>query len=165
MKSIHRFTLALALAFATGAQAQNLSIATGGTGGVYYPMGGGLAAALSKYVPGMQATAEVTGGSVDNLKLIGSGQSEIGFSMVTDEFVQVTMLIPGDVDEATEFIRSGLEESGYTIENKSNSQVGDQKSNTLEAVGNERRVVVVVGGGASMEQMSVTYNIEPITPE
>ena len=62
-----RFLLRLAaalsaLAFATVAFAQNISIATGGTGGVYYPMGGGLAAVLSKYVPGMQATAEVTGG-------------------------------------------------------------------------------------------------------
>jgi hypothetical protein len=69
------------LALATAAYAQNISIATGGTGGVYYPMGGGLAAVLSKYVPGMQATAEVTGGSVDNLKLIGSGKPYVGFSM------------------------------------------------------------------------------------
>ena len=61
--------------------AQNISIATGGTGGVYYPLGGGVAAALSKFVPGMQATAEVTGGSVDNLKLIGSGKPYIAFSM------------------------------------------------------------------------------------
>ncbi len=61
--------------------AQNLSIATGGTGGVYYPLGGGMAAALSKYVPGMEATAEVTGGSVDNLKLIGSGKPYIGLTM------------------------------------------------------------------------------------
>jgi len=60
----------------------NISIATGGTGGVYYPMGGGMAAALSKYVPGMEATAEVTGGSVDNLKLIGSGKPYIGLAMV-----------------------------------------------------------------------------------
>ncbi len=60
----------------------NISIATGGTGGVYYPMGGGIAAALSKYVPGMEATAEVTGGSVDNLKLIGSGKPYIGLAMV-----------------------------------------------------------------------------------
>jgi uncharacterized protein len=36
---------------------------------------------LSKHVPGMQATAEVTGGSVDNLKLIGSGKPYVGFSM------------------------------------------------------------------------------------
>ncbi len=69
------------LALSLGAAAQNISIATGGTGGVYYPMGGGMAAVLSKHVPGMQATAEVTGGSVDNLKLIASGKPYIGFTM------------------------------------------------------------------------------------
>ncbi len=63
------------------ALAQNLSIATGGTGGVYYPLGGGIASVLSKFVPGMQATAEVTGGSVDNLKLIGSGKPYVGLVM------------------------------------------------------------------------------------
>ncbi|OZI66421.1 TAXI family TRAP transporter solute-binding subunit [Bordetella genomosp. 11] len=61
--------------------AQNISIATGGTGGVYYPIGGGIAALLSKKVPGMEATAEVTGGSVDNLKLIDGDASYIGMSM------------------------------------------------------------------------------------
>jgi hypothetical protein len=83
MKSIRTVFLGLlaGLVLAATAQAQNISIATGGTGGVYYPMGGGLAAVLSKYVPGMQATAEVTGGSVDNLKLIGSGKPYVGFSM------------------------------------------------------------------------------------
>src|SRR5499427_9639716 len=76
--------LALASTLVAGtvvAQQRAISIATGGTGGVYYPLGGGLANVLSKTLPGIQATAEVTGGSVDNLKLIGSGQSEIGFSM------------------------------------------------------------------------------------
>ena len=63
------------------AQQKTISIGTGGTGGVYYPMGGGLANVLSKNLPGLQATAEVTGGSVDNLKLIASGQSEVGFTM------------------------------------------------------------------------------------
>jgi TRAP transporter TAXI family solute receptor len=63
------------------AQQKTIAIGTGGTGGVYYPLGGGLANILSKNLPGYQATAEVTGGSVDNLKLIGSGQSEVGFSM------------------------------------------------------------------------------------
>src|SRR5262249_9159828 len=61
---------------------KNFSITTGGTGGVYYPLGGGLANLLTKYVPGWSATAEVTGGSVDNLKLLGAGKSEIAFSMV-----------------------------------------------------------------------------------
>jgi TRAP transporter TAXI family solute receptor len=73
------FTLC-ALAFS--AQAQNLSIATGGTGGVYYPLGGGMAAVLSKYVQGMQATAEVTGGSVANLQLIGTGKPYLAMTMV-----------------------------------------------------------------------------------
>jgi len=63
------------------AQQKAISIATGGTGGVYYPIGGGLANLLSKTIPGLQATAEVTGGSVDNLKLINSGQSELAFVM------------------------------------------------------------------------------------
>ena len=71
--------LFLGAAFAQTKKA--IAIGTGGTGGVYYPLGGALANVLSKYLPGVQATAEVTGGSVDNLKLIASGQSEIAFTM------------------------------------------------------------------------------------
>src|SRR4051812_18465372 len=63
------------------AQMKTIAIGTGGTGGVYYPIGGALANVISKNLPGYQATAEVTGGSVDNLKLIGTGQSELAFSM------------------------------------------------------------------------------------
>jgi TRAP transporter TAXI family solute receptor len=76
--------LALLLSLAASpalSQGKTLSIGTGGTGGVYYPLGGAVANVLSKKLPGVQATAEVTGGSVDNLKLIATGQSEIGFSM------------------------------------------------------------------------------------
>ena len=76
--------LALGAAIGGGAlaQQQNIAIATGGTGGVYYPMGGGMANVLSKHLPGVEATARVTGGSVDNLKLIGSQQSEVALTMV-----------------------------------------------------------------------------------
>src|SRR5207244_9201818 len=74
--------LGLALgASAALAQTARISISTGGTGGVYYPLGGGMANILSKYVPGLQATAEVTGGSIDNLKLIATGKPYIAFSM------------------------------------------------------------------------------------
>jgi len=76
-------SLALAIAMpATAQQGERISITTGGTGGVYYPLGGGMANILSKYVPGLSATAEVTGGSVDNLKLLNSGKSEVAFTMV-----------------------------------------------------------------------------------
>src|SRR4249919_1500280 len=74
-------TLGLAIAGAAYAQQKTMSIGTGGTGGVYYPLGGAVANVLSKSLPNVQATAEVTGGSVDNLKLIGAGKSELAFTM------------------------------------------------------------------------------------
>jgi TRAP transporter TAXI family solute receptor len=61
---------------------QQLSIATGGTGGVYYPLGGGFGNILGKEIPGVAATAQVTGGSVANLQLIASGKADIAFSQV-----------------------------------------------------------------------------------
>src|SRR5712672_3797841 len=81
MRFFSRVSALLVGALVLTAQAQNISIATGGTGGVYYPLGGGMAAVLSKYVSGMQATAEVTGGSVANLQLIGTGKPYLGMTM------------------------------------------------------------------------------------
>lgn len=72
----------LAMGGAVAASKQRLSIATGGTGGVYYPYGGGLARVLTAHVPGFQVTAEVTGGSVDNIKLVGAGDADIGLSTI-----------------------------------------------------------------------------------
>jgi len=56
-----------------------LSIATGGTGGSYYPMGGGMANIISKYIPYAEATAEVTSASIDNCLLIGKGNADMAF--------------------------------------------------------------------------------------
>lgn len=71
-------TAAAALAAPRLAQAQaapqQLAIATGTTGGVYYPLGGALANYLSRGIPGMSATVEVTGGSIANLQLLGAGR-------------------------------------------------------------------------------------------
>ncbi len=72
----------LAVGQSMAAEKLRLSIATGGTGGVYYPYGGGIARLLSTRVAGMQVTAEVTGGSVDNVKLVGAGDADIGFSTI-----------------------------------------------------------------------------------
>jgi len=58
-----------------------LSIATGGTGGVYYPYGGAIARVITTHLPGVEATAEVTAASVDNLKLIRDHKSDIAFSL------------------------------------------------------------------------------------
>jgi TRAP transporter TAXI family solute receptor len=81
IKALFVAAAVVAAGFSAAQEKVNLSIATGGTGGVYYPLGGGMANVLSKYVPGITATAEVTGGSVDNLKLIGTGKPYIAFAM------------------------------------------------------------------------------------
>jgi uncharacterized protein len=67
-----------------GAAAQNkvtLSISTGPTTGVYYPLGGGIANVLSKHVPGYAANAETTAGSVANLQLMNQKKSDLALSM------------------------------------------------------------------------------------
>ena len=58
-----------------------LSIATGGTGGVYYPYGGALARVLTAKLPNTQVTAEVTAASVDNLKLMQQGRADLAFTL------------------------------------------------------------------------------------
>lgn len=60
---------------------RRLSVATGGTGGVYYPYGGALAQVITENLPGVDATAEVTAASVDNLKLIRDGKSDLAFTL------------------------------------------------------------------------------------
>ncbi len=57
-----------------------LSMGTGGTGGVFYIMGGGIANILTKYMPNTEVTVEVTGGSVDNCKLLKAGKADLGLS-------------------------------------------------------------------------------------
>lgn len=85
MKSLKHALAALAatgLAVASVAQDKvTLSIATGPTTGVYYPLGGGIANILSKYVPGYAANAETTAGSVANLQLMSQKKSDIALSM------------------------------------------------------------------------------------
>jgi len=85
MKRAFLFRIIILFVFvASSAWAQKtvrLSIATGGTGGVYYPLGGGMANIISKYIPYTEATAEVTTASVDNCRLIGAGKAELALIM------------------------------------------------------------------------------------
>jgi hypothetical protein len=58
-----------------------LSIATGGTGGVYFVYGGALADQITQNVEGVEATAEATSASVDNMQLIGDESSDVAFTL------------------------------------------------------------------------------------
>ncbi|HZH26941.1 MAG TPA: TAXI family TRAP transporter solute-binding subunit [Azospirillaceae bacterium] len=78
---------AIAMPAVVSAQSRlRLTIVTGGTGGVFYPYGGGLAKVLSEKVPNVQATAQVTGGSVDNVKLLHTGDADIGFATLDSAY-------------------------------------------------------------------------------
>ena len=74
-------TLALGCGGGEGGARRFLSIGTGGTGGVYYPLGGALANRLSLADSTRQYTAEVTGGSVENVNRILAGQIDLGFAL------------------------------------------------------------------------------------
>ncbi|SNR55517.1 TAXI family TRAP transporter solute-binding subunit [Blastococcus mobilis] len=60
---------------------ENLTFATGGTGGVYYPYGGGIANLLSAELPGVTVTVQETNASVDNMLLLESGQAQMVFAL------------------------------------------------------------------------------------
>ena len=66
------------IASPTMAKTTFISIGTGGTGGIYYPYGGGVAEIWSKYVKDVKAVAEVTGASVENVKLADKGETVVG---------------------------------------------------------------------------------------
>jgi uncharacterized protein len=71
---------------ATARPKTQLSIVTGTTGGVYYPYGGGLAGLIGKNITNVQASAEATAASVDNLKLIQNGKADIAFTLADTLF-------------------------------------------------------------------------------
>jgi TRAP transporter TAXI family solute receptor len=72
----------VAMSLGAPAMAQDqLSIATGGTGGTYYPVGGGLAEIVNNHVEGYSATAEVTGASVENMGLIATGDADLAIAL------------------------------------------------------------------------------------
>ncbi|MCE8017666.1 TAXI family TRAP transporter solute-binding subunit [Halomonas sp. MCCC 1A17488] len=77
MRALKYAAAASLLVVAPLASAQQLSIATGGTGGVYYPIGGGFAEIINDHLEGYEASAEVTGASVENMGLIMRGDADL----------------------------------------------------------------------------------------
>ena len=56
-------------------------VAAGSPGGVYFPLGAGLAYVFERRIPGATAMSETTGASVENCRLVASGESEMGMAM------------------------------------------------------------------------------------
>lgn len=62
------------------AEKLSFSIATGGTGGVWYPLGGAISSVVTKNVPNTEATSEATTAAIDNLKLLVANKAGMSFS-------------------------------------------------------------------------------------
>ena len=91
--SFRTIALAASVAFAAPAFAQQqLSVATGGTGGVYYPIGGGIAEIINNHIEGYSAVAEVTGASVENMGLISRGDSDLALALSDTVYSPATVI-------------------------------------------------------------------------
>ncbi|HBO41440.1 MAG: C4-dicarboxylate ABC transporter substrate-binding protein [Spirochaetes bacterium GWD1_61_31] len=76
------FAILLALTFAFGSCApkqQFITIATGGTAGTYFPLGGAMAEIWQAEIPGMNASAQATGASVANVNLLKENNVDVIF--------------------------------------------------------------------------------------
>jgi TRAP transporter TAXI family solute receptor len=84
MKKARTLLLAAAatLTLAATAHAQEfVTVLTGGTSGVYYPMGVALSQIYGKAMPGAKTSAQVTKASAENLNLLQAGRGEIAFTL------------------------------------------------------------------------------------
>ena len=82
------------------AETNRISVASGGTGGTYYPYGGAVASIINKYVSGLDANTEVTGASVENCRLIESGEAQL--ALVMDDVVYHALHAEGAFDHEIE---------------------------------------------------------------
>jgi len=69
-----------------GAADVRLAIGTASTGGTWYPLGGGVAAMINKYVKGYQAMAHPSGASIENIRAILKKQDALSLSMPDTAF-------------------------------------------------------------------------------
>lgn len=70
------------LAFAaTPAKAEFINILTGGTSGIYYPIGVALSKVYGDNIPGARTQVQATKASVENLNLLQQGRGELGISL------------------------------------------------------------------------------------
>ena len=135
-----------------------LSIATGGTGGSYYPMGGAMANIISKYIPYAEATAEVTSASIDNCLLVGKGKADLAFMNADTAWdaVQAKGKFKEKIPLRTLAVWSPSTMQIVTIEGKGIQKISDLKG----------RRIATGAPGSNTEVMALrvieTYGINPL---
>jgi TRAP transporter TAXI family solute receptor len=118
---LHRAAPAVALCCALSALAADtkfISIATGGTGGAYFPIGAALADVINNKLTGYNASAEVTAASKVNCINISQGKSDLAFVL-------------GDT---LSFAYTGDKAGGFTVPLKNLRALANIYANTIQIV-------------------------------
>lgn len=160
-------TLILTFSLSGSAQKEFLAIATGGTGGTYYPLGGALAQLLSNQIDNLIVTAQTGNASIANCNLIGRHQIETGFSQANTTYWAYSatgLLADTEPIENLRGIASlypetihilATKESGIkTIADLKGKSVGVGAPNSGTAADAE---IIVEAHGVSFDDMNVDY--------
>ena len=162
-KKIEIMTLALVLililscsnVFAAGVE--RFSLATGGVAGTYYPIGGAIANIITKFVPGVELTAESTGASVANLKM--AGQGEVDFLMGASNTTFAAYSGDDPFDNAVKNIRGVAALYPETFQFITRKGSGINSVNDLKG----KRVVVGAPGSGTERTVKLVLSMYGIT--
>jgi hypothetical protein len=137
---------------------QNLSISTGSQSGTYYPLGVAIANVLTNAKIGVNITAEATGGSIENVRMIGTKQTDIAFveSMVADWAFGGKEMFK---DKKVENVRGLISLYGNSIQTVVKANSGINSYADLKG----KKVSVGVQGGSSPVAMMVVLESYGLT--
>lgn len=137
---------------------QQLTIGTASAGGAFYPIGTGVAEVISQHVGPLTVTAEITGGSVENPRLVGNNESDMGIVNADHANFAVAGTEPYDQPYAVDAVCS-LHASILhivTTENSGIKSIEDLKG---------QRVAVGPAGGGSIPMMTAVLKAYGMTME
>jgi len=134
-----------------------ISLLTCGTAGTYFPLGGGFARIWSTYVPEVNATAETSGCSVVNLRLLEQGQGQTAIAQNDASFFATKGLKP--FEKAYQNVRGMMmlyDEQMHIVTTKTTGikTIADMKG---------RRVRIGTPGGMSIEDLRMVLEFYGMT--
>ena len=136
---------------------ERFSLATGGLAGTYYPIGGAIANIITKFVPGVELTAESTGASVANLKMARQGEVDFLMGASNTSFAAYTGNTP--FDEAVTNIRGVAALYPETFQFITRKGSGINSVNDLKG----KRVVVGAPGSGTERTVKLVLSMYGIT--
>ncbi|MDR5659082.1 TAXI family TRAP transporter solute-binding subunit [Serpentinicella sp. ANB-PHB4] len=143
-----------------------LSIATGGTSGVYYPLGGAIQTIINDNVEGVTASTESTGASAENVNLINNGSADFALIQNDISYYAFNGVEMFENDEPMENLKAVASLYPETVQIVTNASAN---INSVEDLRGKRVAVGNIGSGAEanarqvLEAYGLTY--EDITQE